>query len=232
MIITAALLFFLVPFVGGALVRSSGAGGRWSQLLLSFGGAFLLGVVFLHLLPELYADMGAEIGLWVLGGLLLQLALRAFARVGGRREPLDMAPRSMPWMALLGMGIHGFVEGIPFAAPEVASDIPFLVGVLIHKAPMAIALVGLLQRTYAPPGRVWTMLVLLSLAAPLGILFGVWLGEGVGEVALQRMLGVAIGMLLHIGTAILLVISPEHRSDRLRYVAILLGGVLAALSLH
>lgn len=76
------------------------------------------------------------------------------------------------------------------------------------------------------------MLVLLSLAVPLGILFGVWLGEGVGEVALQRMLGVAIGMLLHIGTAILVLISTEHRRDRLRYVAILLGGLLAALSLH
>jgi len=232
MMLLAAILFFLVPLLTGLLVRRSKPDGRWSQLLLSFGGAFLLGVVFLHMLPELYADLGAEIGLWVIAGLLLQLVLRMLTRGKGRMDPLNGSARTLPWTALLGMSIHGVVEGIPFADPAVAADLPFLLGVLLHKVPMAIALMTLLHRLGTSDGRAWAMLVLLALAVPLGMLIGTWMGQGLGMEALHRMLGFAIGMLLHIGTAIIVVISPEHRADRLRYLAIVLGILLAALSLH
>ena len=59
--------FFLLPLIAGALVRSLRPDAKWLRLLLSFSGAFLLGVVFMHMLPELYVEEGGHIGLWVVG---------------------------------------------------------------------------------------------------------------------------------------------------------------------
>ena len=42
------IAFFLLPLLAGALVRVLKPATRWLRLLLSFSGAFLLGVVFLH----------------------------------------------------------------------------------------------------------------------------------------------------------------------------------------
>ena len=47
----------------------------YTKLLLSFSGAFLLAICFLHLIPELYHDYSPSIGLFILVGFVLQLLL-------------------------------------------------------------------------------------------------------------------------------------------------------------
>ena len=69
MIFTVGILFFVLPLLAGGTVRLLKPDPKWLRLLLSFSGAFLLGVVFLHMLPELYHHVGTGIGLWVLAGL-------------------------------------------------------------------------------------------------------------------------------------------------------------------
>ncbi|MBK6831332.1 MAG: hypothetical protein IPG92_11600 [Flavobacteriales bacterium] len=46
------------------------------------------------------------------------------------------------------------------------------------------------------------------------------------------MLGLAIGMLLHISTTIIFESAPEHRFNAARFVAVIIGALLAALSIH
>jgi zinc and cadmium transporter len=232
MTLLVPLLFFMLPLLAGGAVRILRPDGRWLLLLLSFGGAFLLGVVFLEMLPELYAEVGADLGVWVLGGFLLQVVLEFFSK-GIEHGHLHGSPgHSLPWLTLLSLCIHSFVEGIPFADPGVASNLPFLVGVLLHKMPMAIALASVLQRSSVSRFPAWSMLLIFAAAAPFGMLVGHLGGGGMDGLFLHRMLGLAIGMLLHIGTTIIFESAPEHRIDRARFIAVVIGAVLAAFSTH
>jgi zinc and cadmium transporter len=232
MTILAALLFFLLPMLSGGMVRMIKPDGRWLLLLLSFSGAFLLGVVFLHMLPELYEEEGAELGVWVLSGFLLQVVLEYFSRGIEHGHVHVPHGKAMPWLTLFSLCVHAFVEGIPFADPKVSGNIPFLGGVILHKMPMAIALASVLQRSGTGRSRSWIVLLIFAVSAPAGILTGLLVSDGLGIGFLHRMLGLAIGMLLHIGTTIIFESAPEHRLDRARFAAVIVGAVLAAFSMH
>lgn len=237
MILVVALTFLALPLLAGAVVRVLGPGQGWLRLLLSFSGAFLVSVVFLHMLPELYEAEGAMVGAWVLAGFLLQVVLEFFSEgiehghihihshAGQYRNPL-------PWITLASLGLHSFTEGMPFAKAEVAGDIPFVTGVVLHKIPMAVALATVLLRSGVPSAWSWLMLVLFACAAPMGMWVGHLAGDWMGGHFLQHMLALAIGMLLHIGTTIIFESAPEHRFNGARFVAVVAGVVLAAFSIH
>jgi len=228
-----AIAFFVVPLAAGALVRIMRPDARWLRLLLSFSGSFLLGVVFLHMLPELYASAGIGIGMWVLVGFLLQVVLEFFSHgIEHGHMHVHAAPGSvLPLVTLLSLFVHSFTEGMPFADPSVAGDPYFLAGVLLHKMPMAIALAAVLQRSGADKLRSWSLLVIFALAAPLGIFVGNVAGEGLGAAFLDAMLALAIGMLLHISTTIIFESAPEHRFNAARFGAVIVGAALAAFLL-
>ncbi|MBL7950428.1 MAG: ZIP family metal transporter [Flavobacteriales bacterium] len=232
MTLTTVLAFFLLPMLAGALVKVLRPEAKWLRLLLSFSGAFLLGVVFLHMLPELYAEEGSHIGFWVLGGFLLQVVLEFFSHGIEHGHMHFHGGKALPVVTLLSLCLHSFAEGIPFADPEVAGDLPFLLGVLLHKMPMAIALATVLLRSGTGGASSWIMLVTFALAAPSGIGTGLLIGGQEGHGFLHDMLGLAIGMLLHISTTIIFESAPDHRFNATRFVAVLLGAVLAALSVH
>ena len=234
MTIAVALAFFLLPMVAGVVVRRLRPGMNWMRLLLSFSGAFLLGVVFLHMLPELYADEGAAIGLWILGGFLLQVVLEFFSRgiEHGHVHVHSVPGKTLPMLTLASLCIHAFAEGMPFADQEVAADDHFLAGVLLHKLPMAIALATLLVRSGTGAAQTYLFLFIFAVAAPLGMLAGHVVGGELGHHALHNMLGLAIGMLLHISTTIIFESAPEHRFVAARFLAVLSGALLALFSMH
>lgn len=224
--------FFLLPLLAGALVRSLRPDAKWLRLLLSFSGAFLLGVVFMHMLPELYVEEGGHIGLWVVGGFLLQVVLEFFSHGIEHGHMHFHGGKALPLVTLLSLCLHSFAEGIPFADPAVAGNLPFLVGVLLHKMPMAIALATVLLRAGTGGASSWIMLVVFALAAPMGIGTGLLIGAEEGHGFLHDMLGLAIGMLLHISTTIIFESAPDHRFNATRFVAVLVGAALALLSVH
>lgn len=225
-------LFLLTPLAAAALVQFSRPGANALRLLLAFSGAFLLSVALTHMMPELYEAAGEGIGPWLLGGFMLQVVLEFFSH-GIEHGHMHTAPgRALPLLTLLSLCLHSFTEGIPFADARVHTDLPFLIGVLLHKLPMAIALATVLQRSQVPLPRSWTMLIVFALAAPAGIAVGVAGGNGLGEAFLHRALALAIGMLLHIGTTIIFETTPEHRFNLQRFAAVLVGAFLALWMVH
>ncbi|MFN6114821.1 MAG: ZIP family metal transporter [Flavobacteriales bacterium] len=232
MMFAVALAFMVVPLLSGAMVQWLRPDARWMRLLLSFSGAFLLAVVFLHMLPELYEEVGHGIGLWILGGFLLQVVLEFFSH-GIEHGHMHATPgKALPFITLASLCLHSFAEGMPFADAEVAGNMPFLAGVLLHKMPMAVALATVLQRSDSGGGRTWTLLVVFALAAPMGILAGHLVDSGDGGHFLDRMLALAIGMLLHISTTIIFESAPEHRFNAQRFAAVLVGAALGAVTMH
>ncbi|HOP43051.1 MAG: ZIP family metal transporter [Flavobacteriales bacterium] len=227
-----ALLFFVVPLLAGVVVERIRPDQRGMRLLLSFGGAFLLGVAVTHMLPELYEEGGEAIGVWLLAGFLLQVMLEAFSRGIEHGHVHVHQGDPLPMATLLSLCLHAFVEGVPFAEPRIADDVPFLTGVLLHKLPMAIALATVLRKGGMASGRAWTMLIVFSAAAPLGMGFGSLLGMDPTGPLLLRALALAIGMLLHISTTIIFESSPEHRFHGARALAVLVGAAIALLVAH
>ena len=77
---TAAITLVLVALIGALL--GEWLGDKFKQhmpLLLSFGGAFLLGLCFLHLLPEAF-EMNTHAGQWVVAGFLIQIGLEYLSK--------------------------------------------------------------------------------------------------------------------------------------------------------
>lgn len=226
------LAFFLLPLLAGGLVHRIEPNERWLRLLLSFSGAFLLGVTVLHMLPELYELGGAAIGLWLLGGFLLQTVLEFFSHGIEHGHLHGHAEKAVPLMMLASLCTHSFVEGLPFADARVSGDLPFLLGVLLHKAPMAIALAAVLWKSNASSITSWLILAAFAAAAPVGILTGTLFGAEEGSLFLQRALAIAIGMLLHISTTIIFESAPDHRFHLTRFAAVITGAGLSVLAMH
>lgn len=232
MTLTVLLLFFALPLAAAMGVRALGTAPGPLRLLLSFSGSFLLGVVFLHMLPELYESQGEGVGLWILAGFLLQVVLEFFSKGIEHGHMHGGEGGALPWITLVSLCIHSFVEGMPFADPDVAGNRPFLAGVLLHKLPMAIALASVVGHARLPPPRAWAMLLIFALAAPLGIGVGLLVGTDTEHRVLHGMLGLAIGMLLHIGTTIIFESAPGHRFHGASFIAVIIGAALAMLSVH
>lgn len=229
-----------LPLGAGLWLRRSEPDSDLVKLLLAFGGAFLLSVTVVHMLPELYGRGGHTIGTWVLAGFMLQVVLEFFSRgiehghvhTHVHRHAHGDHAHALPLGVLLSLCIHSFTEGLPFAAPAVAGSAPFVAGVLLHKAPMAIALATVLRRSGTAPAGYWTMLVVFAAALPAGIAMGTLAGGLLGEDFLDASLAVAIGMLLHISTTIIFESTPDHRFNARRFITVLAGALLAFLSMH
>ena len=71
------LLVFSVVAGGGLSLFFKRLPQNGLRLFLSFTGAFLLGISFLHLLPGVYDQKLIEPGYWVLLGFFIQLIMIA-----------------------------------------------------------------------------------------------------------------------------------------------------------
>lgn len=86
------------------------------KLLLSFSGAYLFALSLLHLLPEVYSNGGAGIGIFILGGFFLQLLLEIFSEGiehGHIHVHKHDHKHAFPLGVILGLCIHSFLEGMP-----------------------------------------------------------------------------------------------------------------------
>lgn len=227
-------MFVALPIVAAAWVSRSDPNERYVKLLLAFSGAFLLTVTVVHMLPELYVGHPSTIGAWVMAGFMLQVVLEFFSHgiehghVHVHRHP----DHRLPLTTLLSLFVHSFTEGMPFADAAVRANGSFVAGVLMHKAPMAMALATVLRRSQVPSSRSWAMIAVFALALPAGMGAGFLGGDRSGGAFLASALAVAIGMLLHISTTIIFESTPDHRFNAKRFVTVLAGAALAFLSMH
>ena len=85
------------------------------RFLLAFSGAFLIGLTFLKLVPEIFSKPAPYTGLFVLAGFLLQLVLELITEGAehGHRHRHSEAERMSPFLLLIGLSIHSFLEGMP-----------------------------------------------------------------------------------------------------------------------
>ena len=238
---TAGITLVLVALIGALL--GEWLGDRFKQhmpLLLSFGGAFLLGLCFLHLLPEAFV-MNPTAGHWVIAGFLLQIGLEYLSKgmehghVHGSRFGL---------LAFLSLCLHALIEAMPFGldTAQLAHDhthdhahaghhhhhfgegqLALLAGIALHKLPVALALVTILKATVTKTSLRWVWILFFA-ATPV---FGMLIAGSLPQVpsVFGALNGVLVGILLHISTTILFETADGHDFNARKLLTIL-GGLL------
>lgn len=207
------------------------------KFALAFSGGFLLAILFEHLLPELYESANSSIGIWILSGFLIQLILEYFSGGIEHGHVHVHKGQALPWTLFISLSIHSIIEGIPLGnhfsgIALVHGHVNYeslFWGIVFHQVPVAIALMTLLLNTKLPIVKAWLILILFSLMTPLGLLCGLFITPGDLGINYQVILGVVIGMFLHISTTIIFETSENHKFNFLKLVSIVIGVSLALL---
>ena len=228
------IILLFAGIVGGLLAGTLKRSQFSARLLLAFSGAYLLALVVLHLLPELYEDGSSKSGIFILVGFLVQLLLEFFSKgvEHGHLHKEDLGPGSIPLAIYLALCAHAFLEGMPLAAMgNTQLENNFLLGIAIHKIPVAIALFTLLASHGLTRSKTWFYLILFSLMAPVGFLVNSWISEGYKNSGpfQNALLAIVIGIILHVSTTILFESSDNHRFNRYKIIAVLSGFTISWL---
>jgi len=195
MIITGISLLF-VAIAGGLVLEILGDKAMSNlSLILAFGGAYIMGLIFLHLVPEAFS-FNSVAGTFVLVGFLVQIFLEYISKGlehghvhhSGHENVLKV----MPWAAIVSLCIHAFLESMPLAEGAIAvteaghhvqtmghSHVhihgataigsALFIGLAIHKFPVALVLMGLIKSTGSSSFVRWGLLSLFGLMPLFGM---------------------------------------------------------------
>ena len=228
-LITLGLLFASV--IAGAIIVEifKPEKSRNIQLLLTFSGAYLLAVSVLHLLPEIFHHSATtNIGLFILGGFLIQILLEYFSQ--GIEHGHFHKSNAIPFSVLISLCLHALLEGVPLGGHlHHHAHNSLLTGIVLHKMPVAIVLMTIFLQSNISKTRAYFYLLLFALMSPLGVFSGILFADLVEFH--NEIMAVVIGIFLHISTTILFESSEGHKFNSKKIFAILLGAAIAYLSL-
>ena len=224
---------FLVSFLGGAIVFLKKLQLKSKvSFLLSFSGAYLLGICFLHLIPELFEEGGESVSFYLLIGFFLQLVLDYFSGgiEHGHTHVDHKRVGKFPFLVFVSLGLHAFLESFPLKELNLELESSsYLWGLLLHKIPIAIIFGSLLLAYKLKNSQILIAIFIFSAIAPLGVFVG---SNFTSDTAIyQQFLAVSIGIILHLSTTILLETNEEHSISFKKLLPILLGVALALLTL-
>lgn len=234
-------LILLSSIVFGALtvfgLRLTDA--RRVKVLNAFTGAYLITLVMLHLLPDLYAVQSGEnlrpllIGGFILFGFFLQIAMDSFS-MGVEHGHAHELHGKMAYGVLAGLCLHAFVESLALGqTPEqhTAHDHSqhkfLLVSIVVHNYPISIALLGMLLQSGMKKSSALACLGLFAVMAPIGMYVSSCTGLAVYS---RYLMAIVIGIFMHISTTILFESEDHHRFPLAKLMAVIVGLLLGIAS--
>ena len=220
--ITAYILIVLGVAIWAALIPTGKSlSDSVMRAITVFGGAFLLGVCALELLPELaeayclQQSQGSVLQqlpfMAILLGFIVQQALEslsAHAEHGHVEGHGDGAP---VLGLMIGLCLHAFLEGMPLVEADDTLNNGLLWGIIIHNIPVAIILTALLSSHQMRFVQVLVLLLLFGVMSPLGSLFNLYVVQP-DDLGYSILLGLVVGVLLHVSSSILFDHKRHHFS--------------------
>ncbi|MCX6240882.1 MAG: ZIP family metal transporter [Bacteroidetes bacterium] len=203
------------------------------KLLLAFSGAFLIGISFLILVPEVFSKNARLAGLFVLLGFLIQLVLELITGGAehGHKHVHEEGEKAAPWLLLIGLCIHAFLEGMPLVsrfAKEVQHSL--VLGIVIHNIPISLTLMGLFLHYGCKKTKAFIYLGIFALMTPLGSLAGMEIENNIAaslDLFFTYSMAVVIGIFLHVSTSILFETEEHHKYNIQKFLTVCLGILVA-----
>ena len=217
---------------------------RHSASLVSFSAGVLLGVGFLHILPEAM-ELTHRAPLFVLLAFIVFYFLEHHLLIHAGHEEqhhVDLAvgdchdgcclrPHPLGMVAFLGMALHSAIDGMIIGTGfEVSHDLGLLtaLAVIAHEVPEGIAMLAILLH-YGWKRRSAIMLTLfVAVATPLAALVTFALVRDLSPEFLGALLAIAGGSFIYIAASDL--VPESHRSRGLPASIALCLGILVAMA--
>jgi len=209
------LLFSCVLIGGGIGMIFKKYDQKYLTHLLTFSGAYIMGIAILHLMPIAFHQGGSYTGMAMLAGFFVQLLLEQLSGGVEHGHIHAHGHRNYAYLGqvVLGLCLHAFFEGLPLGNYESLnlhaghnhSDTHLLYGIILHKAPAAFALTALLIASGYKSNIIIFCLIIFASMSPLGAGLAEYLGESGWLDAEKQQLIIAfvVGSFLHIATTIL-----------------------------
>jgi zinc and cadmium transporter len=124
---------------------------------------------------------------------------------------------------MISLCLHAFLEGMPLAKDQ---NNELIFGIALHHIPAAFALASILVQNHFKPKSVISYIVVFAIMAPLGYYFSISLSNGSisgMEPYFNKVMGIVIGIFLHISTTILFESNTDHKINKRKMIAVLLG---------
>lgn len=235
-ILQYSLLYFSILFGGALAFRYRERLQQHLPLMLSFSGAYIVGITALHLIPETFHDASHSLGAWLLLGFFGQLLLDQLSSgvEHGHIHAAHHPSRSFVFKIMIGLCLHSFIEGLPLSM-QIPADMHghdhhhLLWGIILHEVPASFALVSLLLISGFRQHIVTACLVAYASMSSLGALTASWLSPN-PEVS-KIMMAIVIGTFLHISTTILFEADSSHKIAWRKLIAIIFGVLVSILTL-
>ncbi|MBK5278705.1 MAG: ZIP family metal transporter [Bacteroidia bacterium] len=259
MTLKLSVLFFVPLFAGLLIYLIPSSKNSNFKLILVFAGSYLFAITVTHILPELYSQHQQVelIGLFVLAGFFLQQLLEFFTagiehgHLPGRPSGIHQHDHDhghdhshshshqsvSALVLLLALCVHAFLEGGMLAQPVRAGSIydmdAILLGIALHRAPAAFALMAVLASQLHSKSKAIPHLIVFSLTAPFGLILSTYFvqTEMLSEAGLIYLYALVCGNFLHISTTIVFESSPEHRFNA-KKTAVAVFGALTAVAVE
>lgn len=228
------IALFLGVIASGTVVLFTKVNSKTLKLILSFSGAYLFAITVLHLIPEIYENSSATIGVFVLAGFLIQLLLEFFSEgiEHGHIHVHPHAESAFPFTMMLALSVHSFLEGMPLAGEWGETKQSLLFGIILHNIPIAIALMSMLVQSHISNTQAFAWLIVFALMTPLGTITNTFIGQSISiEGFSEKVMGIVVGIFLHISTTILFESSEHHRFHFIKLAVILAGMGLAVATI-
>ncbi len=260
----------LVSLLGGCLPILTRVSHGRLQLYLSLSAGVMLGASFFHVMPEAMEAVGSGFGWWMSLGVLGPFCIERFIaphsheedRLAAGTSGIDhrhdhgahehgdchaAAPPVAGWMAVLGITIHTFMNGvglagavqldadlrakagIPFSALDpILPGLALFLAIVLHKPADALAVSTVLTRKGIGLRRILLVQCVFAAMLPIGAaVFGFTHGA-IAEHLKNQIVGGALAF--SAGTFLVIALSdllPEvqfHRHDRIPlFLALVLG---------
>ena len=225
------IVLFLAVAIGYAIVNLfqtySNSGKielKYTSIFLAFSGAFLLSITLFELLPEVFEESSKQVGLYIMGGILLQIFLDFFSK-GAEHGHIHISSKNQnfPWLLFISLSIHALLEGFP-----VTGNKSILIGVVIHKIPIAIILTIFFNKANYNKITIFVFLLLFAIMSPLGSFIS-------SEIEIIKpyetyINAIAIGVFLHVSTTILFESNKDHKFNLSKLISIILGVAFAYIT--
>jgi ZIP family zinc transporter/zinc and cadmium transporter len=215
---------------------------HYSAVLVSLSAGVLLGVGFLHILPEAM-ELTTRAPLFIVLAFVLFYFLEHHLLIHAGHEEQhhvnlnvddchdDCCSRAHPmgWVAFIGMGLHSVIDGMIIGTSfGVDSDLGLLaaLGVIAHEVPEGIAMIAILLHYGWSRGKAIQLTSFVALATPGAAILTYALVNNLPEPLLGALLAVAGGSFIYIAASDL--IPESHRSRGLSASLALCLGILFA----
>lgn len=225
------ILLSFVPLVGAVLgIFSPKKLKNHLKLFLAFGGAYILSITMLHLIPEVFSTGYSKMGYWVLLGFFLQIVLDLFSQ-GIEHGHSHSDTKKHPIILFFALAIHALLEGTAIGGEFFESKVLYqlVVGIGFHEIPAAFTLIILLRAMNWKIHQLILVGVGYSLLVPIGILLGHYVLPNNPDFT-RTISAMVIGVFLHISTTIIFENSEDHKLNIYKAIAICSALALAILS--